>query len=219
MQESELTRNIRNTLSAGRIEQTFLPMCPEISLYLLNADFPQDALSAEEAQAIMSEPAYWIFCWASGQALSRWILDHPQSVRGKRILDFGTGSGVLAIAAAMAGAERVWACDIDPAARQAASANARLNGVSIEICGDWQELSEEIDMVIVADVLYDRENLPLLDQFIARAPEVLVADSRVKNFSVSPYKKIATMPSTTLPDLDEFDEFREVRIYYAEKTA
>lgn len=218
MLEFKLTQMIQKTLSAGRIERSVLPQCPEIDLYLLNADFPQDALSPEEARAIMSEPAYWVFCWASGQALSRWILDNPDLVKGKCILDFGTGSGVVAVAAAKAGAARVIACDIDPLAQQAARANCRLNDVSVEVCGDWNEIEEEVDLIIVADVLYDKENLPLLDQFIARAPEVLVADSRVKNFNIPPYKKIAELESTTLPDLDEFDEFRQVRIYYANRT-
>lgn len=213
---AELTQIIQKTLSVGRIERTALPQCPEIELYLLNADFPQEGLSPEEARGIMLEPAYWVFCWASGQALSRWILDHPQIVRGKRVLDFGTGSGVVAVAAALAGASKVMACDIDPLARQAARANCDLNGVDVEVCGDWNSVMDELDLIIVADVLYDKQNLPLLDQFIARANEVLVADSRVKNFDVAPYTKIAELESTTLPDLDEFDEFKQVRIYYAD---
>lgn len=211
-----LTQTIQKTLSMGCIERTVLPQCPEIELYLLNADFPQQGLSPDEARAIMLEPAYWVFCWASGQSLSRWILDNPQAVRGKRILDFGTGSGVVAIAAVLAGANKVIACDIDPLAQQAAIENCQLNGVDVDIRGDWHTIDDKLDLIIVADVLYDKENLPLLNQFIARADEVLVADSRVKNFDLPPYEKIAELESTTLPDLDEFDEFRQVRIYYAD---
>ena len=214
--DAELTQTIQKTLSMGRIECTTLPQCPEIELYLLNADFPQESLSPEDVRAIMLEPAYWVFCWASGQALARWILDNPHIVHGKRVLDFGTGSGVVAVAAALAGASKVIACDIDPLARQAARANCHLNGVEFEVCGDWKSIMDELDLIIVADVLYDKQNLPLLDQFIARANEVLVADSRVKNFNVPPYVKIAELESTTLPDLDEFDEFKQVRIYYAD---
>ena len=74
---------------------------------------------------------FWAFCWASGQLLARYVLDHPELVRGRRVLDFGCGSGVVAIAAALAGAESAVACDCDPLALEAARANAALNGVAV----------------------------------------------------------------------------------------
>ena len=188
---------------------------PEIALYLINADFPQHELSADEMHAVMNYPAYWAFCWASGQVLARYLLDHPERVRGKRVLDFGCGSGVVAIAAAMAGAKEVIACDIDPDALLATRCNAELNGVELVLSDDFDGVEGELDLIIVADVLYDRANLPWLARFQQRAAEVLVADSRVKNFDFPPYQQIAEMSSSTLPDLDEFDEFRQVRIYHA----
>jgi predicted nicotinamide N-methyase len=210
-----LTASIAALLDGARIEAQTLPDCPQIRLYLLNPDYPQHALTREQAAAILSEPAYWVFCWASGQALANYLLQQPEIVRGKRVLDFGTGSGVVAIAASMAGARRVVACDIDPLARRAAEANRSLNGVDYVVAGDWNDIDEQFDLVIAADVLYDRENLPFLTQFLARAPEVLMADSRIKNFDMPPYRAIAQVQSSTWPDLDEFDEFRDVRMYYA----
>lgn len=213
----ELTASVAALLDGARIESQALPDCPQIRLYVLNPDYPQHALTREQTAAILSEPAYWVFCWASGQALANHLLQQPDIVRGKRVLDFGTGSGVVAVAAAMAGAARVVACDIDPLARIAAEANRLLNAVDYTVAGDWNDIDEAFDLVIAADVLYDRENLPLLAQFLARAPEVLVADSRIRNFDMPPYGAIAQVRSSTWPDLDEFDEFRDVRIYYARR--
>lgn len=215
MLEPNLTKKIAELLPQGRIEAQILPQCPEIQLYLLNADYPQHTLTPEQALRIMQEPMYWVFCWASGQAMARRLLDNPDWVAGKRVLDFGTGSGVAAIAAAKAGAKQVWASDIDPWSVAATKANCCLNRVDVEVIGDWQACAAELDLILVADVLYDRENLPLLELFLQRAPEVIVADSRVKNFTFPPYLKLDSMESYTLPDLAEFDEFRYVNFYYA----
>ena len=192
-----------------------LPDAEELQLLLLAADYPQGDLSQEEMQRVMDNPLYWVFCWASGQVLARYLLDHPQWVRGKRVLDFGCGSGVVAIAAALAGAGEVIACDIDPLALKASEINAGLNGVELILSDDYFAVTGEVDIIIVADVLYDRENLPWLQRFVERAPQVLVADSRVKDFDFPPYVPLTRRESCTLPDLDESAEFRDVRIYVA----
>lgn len=212
MQE-QLTAEIRLTLAQARIVPVTLPDCSGLQLYLLADDFPQEALSPEEMQAALNEPAYWIFCWASGLALVRKILREPELVRGRKVLDFGTGSGVVACAAALAGAREVVACDIDPASLAATAANAALNGVELRLAGDFFALREDFDLVLAADVLYDRANHHFLHAFLERAPQALVADSRVKNLSVPPYGLIGETEAETLPDLNEFDEFRQVRFY------
>jgi predicted nicotinamide N-methyase len=209
----ELTADIRRTLAQARIVPTVLPDCGGLQLHLLAADFPQEALSPEEMHAALHEPAYWIFCWASGLALARRLLREPGLVRGRKVLDFGTGSGVVACAAARAGAREVVACDIDPASLRATAANAALNGVRLRLAGDFFALQEDFDLVLAADVLYDRTNHHFLRAFLARAPEVLVADSRVKNLDVPPYAPDGEEDAETLPDLNEFDEFRRVRFY------
>lgn len=211
----ELTKVISKTLSQARIESMALTDCPELSLYLLNSDFPTTGLSPNEFEAVMHEPAYWVFCWAGGQVMAKYILENPEYVKGKRIIDFGAGSAVAGIAAKMAGAAEVIACDIDPLACMSAMANAELNGVELTISDNWDNIEGEVDLILVADVLYDRENLPWLGRFIERANDVLVADSRVKNFNYPPYEFIGQYTSSTLPDLDEFDEFRQVRLYQA----
>jgi predicted nicotinamide N-methyase len=215
--QDELTADIRRTLSQARIEPVRLPDCGGLKLYLLGADFPQAALSPAEMQAALNEPAYWIFCWASGLALARRILREPALVRGRKVLDFGAGSGVVACAAALAGAREVVACDIDPSSLRATAANAALNGVSVRLAGDFFALTEDFDLVLAADVLYDRANHHFLTAFLERAPAVLVADSRVKNLQVPPYVLAAEEDAGTLPDLNEFDEFRHVRFYTAQR--
>jgi predicted nicotinamide N-methyase len=212
-QSHELSALLQAQLDFARAELTCLPAWQELQLYLLNADFPQRELTAEQQQAVLSYPAYWAFCWASGQVLARFLRDQADWVRHKRVLDFGSGSGVAAIAAALTGAAEVVACDLDPHARRATAINARLNGVNIDVRPDYEDWDGEFDIILVADVLYDRENLPWLDRFLQRAPTVLVADSRVRNFDYAGYRKLGEWQSTTLPDLDEFDEFGDVSIY------
>lgn len=210
-----LTETLQKTLPNARAELVTLPLANTIELFLVNADFAQHELNQDDITLIMAHPAYWAFCWASGQVLAKFILDQPERVRGKRVLDFGSGSGVMAIAAAQAGAAKVLACDIDPDALLATQCNAKQNGVDIALYNDFAEINEPVDIIIVADVLYDRANLPWLSTFTERASEVLVADSRVKNFHYPPYRQIAQSESMTVPDMDEFDEFRTVRIYEA----
>ncbi|MEH6448601.1 MAG: 50S ribosomal protein L11 methyltransferase [Oleispira sp.] len=212
-----LNRCIQKMLSDAHLSQQVLPQCPEIKLWLVDPIPMRRHFSQDEILAIQAYPAYWAFCWASGQVLARHIIDNPELVRNKRVMDFGAGSGVVAIAAMMAGAKQVIACDIDPDALLSCQENARLNNVELELHGDLFEFDQEIDLLIAADVLYDKANLPLLEVFLNKAPAVLVADSRVKNFNFPPYQAISQIDSFTVPDLDELDEFRLVNLYQASR--
>ena len=204
-------------LPDARLSQQTLPQCPEIKLWLVDPIQMQRPFSQDEILAIQAYPAYWAFCWASGQVLARHILDNPALVKDKRVMDFGAGSGVVAIACIMAGAKQVIACDIDPDALLSCQENAILNQVELELHGDVFSFEQDIDLLIAADVLYDKANLPLLEVFLDKAPEVLVADSRVKNFDFPPYHAIGQIDSFTVPDLDELDEFRLVNLYKASR--
>ena len=189
----------------------------DLRLWLIDADNMDRAFSPEETRRILEEPPYWSFCWASGLVLARWLAEHPQWVRGKRVLDFGAGSGVAAIAAAKAGAIEVVACDLDPLALRACRANATLNGVTLGYSEDFFAEADRYDLIIVADVLYDRANLPLLDQFLSRGREVLVADSRVRDFQHPLYERLDILDACTWPDLAEPAEFRRVSLYHARR--
>ena len=216
MTPEHLNRHLRKTLSQGRVARTAPAGCPDLSLYLFDPLVLEGPLSHDEAQAVVAEPAYWSFCWASGQVLAQWILAHPEVVAGKTVLDFGSGSGVVAVASARAGATRAIACDIDAAALDAAAANATLNGVVVELCEDWAERPDDLDLVTAADVLYDPDNRPLLNAFRSAARQVLLADSRVRDLANPSYVLQTTIEARTWPDLNEFEEFNQVRIYLAE---
>lgn len=187
----------------------------DLRLWLIDADNMDRAFDADETRRILEEPPYWCFCWASGLALARWFAEQPRWVAGKRVLDFGAGSGVAAIAAAKAGAAEVVACDLDPLALEACRANAALNGVTLGYSADFFTEADRFDLVVVADVLYDRANLPLLDHFLSRGREALVADSRVRDFAHPLYRRLAMLEACTWPDLAEPEQFRHVSLYHA----
>lgn len=135
------------------------PLVPELRLHLITDACP--LWHATEAQALaagLSEP-YWAFCWPGGQALARHVLDHPALVRGRRVLDFGSGGAVEALAALRSGAASVLAADIDPAAGTAARMNAEINGISgLETTSeDLVGTPQSFDVVLAGDVFYDRD--------------------------------------------------------------
>ncbi|PKL98281.1 MAG: protein methyltransferase [Gammaproteobacteria bacterium HGW-Gammaproteobacteria-9] len=187
----------------------------DLRLWLIDAANMDRAFSPEETRRILEDPPYWSFCWASGLALARWFAERPEWVRGKSVLDFGAGSGVAAIAAAKAGATEVVACDLDPVALAACQANAALNEVELRYSQDFFGEADRYDLIIVADVLYDRANLPLLDHFLSRGREALVADSRVRDFAHPLYRRLDVLDACTWPDLAEPAEFRQVSLYHA----
>ncbi|TGD76074.1 methyltransferase [Mangrovimicrobium sediminis] len=211
---AQLARQLAAIIPGATLREQVLPQCGDLRLLLLE-DYPRDVLDAEASQRVMDNPLYWVLCWASGQVLAEYLLDNPDTVRGRRVLDFGCGSGVVAIAAALVGAREVIACDIDPLALQATAYNAALNAVDLTLAADFEAVDGDLDLILVADVLYDRENLPWLERFTARAGQVLVADSRIRNFDRPPYRRIEQRESCTLPDLDESAEFRFVTLYRA----
>jgi len=189
----------------------------DIALWLIDAQNMDRQFSPDETRRILEEPPYWCFCWASGLALARWLAERPQWVAGKRVLDFGAGSGIAAIAAAKAGAAEVVACDLDPLALAASRANAELNGVQLSYSEDFFGEEDRYDLILVADVLYDRANLPLLNAFLGKGREALVADSRVRDFQHPLYRRLDILDACTWPDLAEPHEFRKVSLYHASR--
>ena len=208
-----LQKRLNRTLPCARVEPVTLPGCEQITLGLINADFPNGPLTSDVMRAVIAEPAYWAFCWGSGLALARFLLDEPGWVAEKTVVDLGSGSGVAAIAAAMAGAGKVIACDTDPDARQATATNALLNDVIVEVTGT---LPRNCDVLLMADVLYDRQNLGLLTMARSHSAEVLVADSRVTVLPDPDYREVTRIEALTYPNLGEFDEFRIAHIFHWE---
>jgi predicted nicotinamide N-methyase len=133
------------------------PHVPQIELHLADEAHELWHKTEEELQETGLQPPFWAFAWAGGQGLARHILDHPQIVKGKSVLDFASGSGLVAIAAAMAGAASITANDIDPFCADAIGMNAALNEVRIDISHEdliGQSINAEI--LLAGDIFYDR---------------------------------------------------------------
>jgi len=134
------------------------PHVPEIGLYLADEAHDLWHRTEEELAEIGLPPPFWAFAWAGGQGLARYVLDNPETVRDRRVLDFATGSGLVAIAAAKAGAAGVLAADIDPFCAAAVRLNAAANGVAVAFDGrDFIGENKGFDVLLAGDVFYDRQ--------------------------------------------------------------
>jgi predicted nicotinamide N-methyase len=177
-----------------------VPLVPQIRLH--QAD---DLVSLWQRIELASgqtglDPPFWAFAWAGGQALARYLLDHPDAVRGRRVVDVASGSGLAAIAAARAGAAAVTAYDIDPLAIAAIGVNADANAVTIQAaCADVLDDDDlPADLVLVADAFYQRELAARVMQFVARA------HARGASVLIGDFGR-AYLPRDRLTSLDTYD--------------
>jgi predicted nicotinamide N-methyase len=157
------------------------PHVPEVQLHLADEAHDLWHRTEDELQQSGLEPPFWAFAWAGGQGLARHVLDNSDCVRGKRVLDFATGSGMVAIAAMKAGAASVLAADIDPFTQDAVALNAALNSVTVShtsenligSTGYW-------DVILAGDVFYDRQMaatiVPWFETLAASGTTILVGD-------------------------------------------
>jgi predicted nicotinamide N-methyase len=135
-----------------------VPLCPEIELHLAHEAVPLWQKTEEELGAIGLPPPFWAFAWAGGQALARYVLDNADVVKGKRVIDLASGSGLVAIAAMKAGAVHVLAADIDAFASAAISLNAQHNQVEVAATSDdlLETVVEPVDVILVGDLFYEK---------------------------------------------------------------
>ena len=224
--KDELEALLQTVLPDATLKAAELPGCNGLKLYLIDEQYSLDALDAAAQQRVMNNPLYWMFCWASGHAMAELIIQGGLDVKGLRVLDFGSGSGVVAIAAALAGADLVIASDIDPFSQQAIALNAHLNQCAdrLHIIGDYKNIhslnanksmqaDKGLDLITMADVLYDSENTPLIDELLPLAKRLCLADSRVNDFTHARFDEVAQHPGETFPPLGGFDEFSMVKIF------
>ena len=159
------------------------PLVPELRLWLADEAVPIWKKTEEELGEMGVPPPFWAFAWAGGQALARYVLDNPALVRGKRVLDFACGSGVVALAAALAGAASVEASDIDAFAVAAVAANAAENGLVITARReDLIGADEGWEVVLAGDVAYEKDMAEVVTVWLAglvrRGAAVFVGDPR-----------------------------------------
>jgi predicted nicotinamide N-methyase len=143
------------------------------------------------------------------------LSQNPEVVSGKRVVDVGCGCGIGAIAAKLAGAAYVVACDNDEDALLITQANAELNGAALDYAADVADLSAGFDLVLMADVLYDKSNYPLLQLVKKLAEQTIVADSRIGTIEDTDFHLFHTAQALTYPNLGEFDEFKDVHFFRA----
>ncbi len=173
------------------------PHVPEISLHLADEAHDLWHRTEEELGQIGLPPPFWAFAWAGGQGLARYVLDNPQLVAGKRVLDFASGSGLVGIAAKLAGAGHVICVDIDPYAGAAAGLNADLNSVEIEpVTNHLVGNAPEVDVILAGDVFYDRkfavELPPWFETCVQAGIDVYVGDPGRSYFPKSGFVLLAT---------------------------
>ena len=158
-----------------------VPHAPEIALHVAEEATELWQKTEDELAVIGLPPPFWAFAWAGGQALARYLLDNPEIVAGRRMLDFASGSGLVAIAAAKVGAGPVEACDIDGFAAAAIAINAAANGVAVmPRCDDLIGRDEGWDVICAGDVCYEREMAERVIEWLsglsARGATVLIGD-------------------------------------------
>ncbi|HEX2555429.1 MAG TPA: methyltransferase [Microvirga sp.] len=166
-----------------RAETRLLPVphAPEIRLHVADEATALWQKTEDELGRLGLPPPFWAFAWAGGQALARYLLDHPEPVRGRRVLDFASGSGLVAIAAMKAGAAGVAACDIDPFAVAAIGLNAAANSVAVEaVQADLVGRDEGWDTVLAGDICYERDTAERVTAWLRtlsrRGATVLIGD-------------------------------------------
>jgi predicted nicotinamide N-methyase len=184
------------------------PHVPEIRLHLADEAFSLWRMTEEEF-GLGDLPPFWGFAWAGGQALARYLIDHPDLVRGRTVFDLASGSGIVAIAAAKAGAAAVAASDIDRLAISAIALNAELNDVMVAIVQD--DLLDgdpgPAEVVLAGDVFYERSMadrvLPFLERARARGALVLVGDPDRALLPRPRFELVATYQVSVTPALED----------------
>lgn len=187
------------------------PHTPELKLYLADEITPIWRMTEEALGEMGLAPPFWAFAWAGGQALARYLLDHPREVAGRRAVDFATGSGIVAIAAARAGAGEVLAADIDPFCAAAVALNAEVNDVLIAFTDDdlLQEPPPAADVILAADICYEAPLAERALRWLRAAQEagtrVLIGDPGRTYFPKTGLEQLADYRVPTTRELEDFE--------------
>jgi predicted nicotinamide N-methyase len=197
-------------LVLARTRLTRPPVVPEVELHLVD-----DIVELWEHTGKDLPPPFWSIGWLGGQALARYVLDHPEEVAGKRVLDLGSGSGLVGIAAMKAGAASGLAADIDPLCAVVVPMNAAVNDVVIEVTvtdllgGD----PPDVDVILAGDVWYERDLARQVMRWFDLSPaRVLLGDPGRAYLPLEGWTELASYDVPTTRDLEGV-ESRRVRVF------
>ncbi|WP_420591764.1 class I SAM-dependent methyltransferase [Bacterioplanoides sp.] len=196
-------------LPGAQLKQT---VTQQLKLWLLDLDVDAVQMDAQQIGMFWQNLPYWAFAWAGGRVLAQYIVDHPHAVEGKRVLDFGCGSGLVGIAAAKAGASEVWVADLDPNALLAAQANAELNGVAV-LPVDSDSGWPEVDLLLASDVLYDISSSDDLRKLMLKIPDWLLTENQQVAPDWVQLQSLWQCNTSTLPAIGDFDESVSLQVY------
>jgi predicted nicotinamide N-methyase len=215
---ADLERKVAAPDNGGldRLRLVDVPFVPEVRLHLAEDSIVWWARMEAETGRVLPPP-FWASAWAGGQAVARYVLDHPDAVAGRRVLDLASGSGLAAIAARLAGAAEVIANDVDPYALAAITLNARANGVAVT--GAYGDLldgeGDRCQLVLAGDVFYNRQlaerMLTFLERVAARGAGVLVGDP---GRAYLPSDRLEIVASYRVPTIEAFAdaEIKQVEV-------
>ncbi len=185
------------------------PHTPELALHLADEVTPIWKMTEEALEEIGLPPPFWAFAWAGGQALARYVLDNPQVLAGRRVVDFASGSGLVGIAAMRAGAAHVLAADIDGFCGAALSLNAEANGVCVDFT-DTNLLTAPApaaDVILAGDICYEKPMadavMAWLSEARARGTTVLIGDPGRSYFPRAGLTKLAEYQVATTRELED----------------
>jgi len=189
-----------------------VPSLPFIQLFQADEVTPLWLMTERDMAQQRLAPPFWAFAWSGGQGLATYVVEHPETVAGKRVLDLACGSGLVGIAAARAGAAQVLCNDIDPYAEAAVTLNAELNGVHIDfLSGDL--LAGEapgVQVILAGDICYEKAMTDAMLTFLGRARAknitVLVGDPHRTYFPSTGFRKLADYSVRTIADIEDAAE-------------
>ncbi|RAK60024.1 methyltransferase [Phenylobacterium hankyongense] len=204
------TPDVRREFILANTRRQRPPHTPELELYLADEITPIWRLTEEALQEIGLPPPFWAFAWAGGQALARYVLDHPQIVAGQRVVDFASGSGIVGVAALKAGAADVLCADIDPFCGAALALNMAANGVACDFTdADLLESPPPAwaQVILAGDICYEK---PLAERVMdwlgaarAAGATVLIGDPGRSYFPRQGLEKLAEYQVATTRELED----------------
>ncbi|MCR6660460.1 MAG: 50S ribosomal protein L11 methyltransferase [Asticcacaulis sp.] len=186
-----------------------VPSLPSIRLYQADEVTPLWLMTEQDMATQRLAPPFWAFAWSGGQALARYVLEHPEIVRGRRVLDIACGSGLVGIAARLVGAESVLCNDIDPYTEAAVGLNASLNGVELAFTGAdlLAGPAPDVDLILAGDICYEKPMTDAMLTYFRRAAlhkiEVYIGDPHRTYFPKTGLTRLADYDILTNADIEE----------------